>query len=145
MSQLRLMPKHRAVVSSEGYRPCVTSLPSLPSLAPDRLLSTINCSELVSVVSAPGFALFAGLFFFFSLLLFFGMSYSLYLLSSQECKSWLRCVLLAFLPVILSLPMPVTPKRAVDRFQIVSREGLFHLWESDAVQSLPFPRSSLAP
>lgn len=70
MSQLRLMPKHRAVVSSEGYRPCVTSLPSLPSLAPDRLLSTINCSELVSVVSAPGFALFAGLFFFFFTFIF---------------------------------------------------------------------------
>lgn len=124
------MPKHRAVVSSEGYRPCVTSLPSLPSLAPDRLLSTINCSELVCVVSAPGFALFAGLFFFFNFI-FWYVVFSVYLLSSQECKSWLRCVLLAFLPV--------TPKRAVDRFQIVSREGLFHLWESDAVQSLPFP------
>lgn len=56
-----------------GYRPCVTSLPSLPSLDPDRLLSTINCNELVCVVSAPSFALFAGLLL---LLLFFGMSYS---------------------------------------------------------------------
>lgn len=72
---LRLVLKHPALVSSEGYSPCVASLLSLPSLDPERLLSTINCKELVCVVSVPSFALFAGLFFLI-LFLFFGMSYS---------------------------------------------------------------------
>lgn len=76
---------------------------------------------------------------FFFIFIFWYVIFSVYLLSGQECQSWLRCVPLAFLPVILSLPLPVTPKRAVDRFQTVSREGLFHLWESGAVQSSPFP------
>lgn len=73
------MPTHRAVVSSEGCRHCVTSLPSLSALDPDRLLSTIYCSELVCVVPVPSLALLAGYF-----LSFWYVIFTVNLLSGQE-------------------------------------------------------------